>query len=476
MRYNRKNILCIILILIISMVGVGSQAETMRGTVGDLNWELTDSGILTFSGNGKLQSSYYITSYEYLNYRYQTGNINQVIINEGCVLIQYSAFQDLQNLMKVTLPESLETIEESAFKNCTVLQTIVIPSKIKTIEAETFSGCTRLKNITIPNSVTNIRNFAFSGCAFTTISIPASVQNIGAWAFSSCKNLISFTMPEGITMIQGYTFYQSNNLESIVIPKSVNLIESSAFAGCAGLKTVYYSGTEAEKEEILILEDNDYLLKANWICNQTPIPAEDPTVEPEPEEEPDDPENVVIIDGNVYTLDFKKLTASFDGPKKETATKITIPATIKAYGKTYKVTSIGSYACQGLKELKSVSIGSNVKTIGEYAFAGCKKLKTVSGGSGIETIHASAFMKCTALSTITLNSKVKTIGKNSFSGCSSLKNINIKTTKLTLASISSNAFKNVNKSVTVTCPKAKISAYKSILPKRGMPKSATYKK
>ena len=60
------------------------------------------------------------------------------------------------------------------------------------------------------------------------------------------------------------------------------------------------------------------------------------------------------------------------------ARSVTIPATIKAKGITYKVTSIGAKAFNSNKKLKKVTIGANIKKISNNAFFKCKSLKMVT--------------------------------------------------------------------------------------------------
>lgn len=57
---------------------------------------------------------------------------------------------------------------------------------------------------------------------------------------------------------------------------------------------------------------------------------------------------------------------------------MTIPATIRVSGVTYKVTSIGAKAFNGSKKLTKVTIGTNVKAINNNAFYKCPMLKTVT--------------------------------------------------------------------------------------------------
>lgn len=74
-------------------------------------------------------------------------------------------------------------------------------------------------------------------------------------------------------------------------------------------------------------------------------------------------------------LDSKK-SATYLRPKSTSTKKLSIPATIKVKGKSYKITNVASYAFSGSKA-NNVTVGANVKTIGYNAFEGAKKLKTI---------------------------------------------------------------------------------------------------
>lgn len=162
--------------------------------------------------------------------------------------------------------------------------------------------------------------------------------------------------------------------------------------------------------------------------------------------------------------------------KNKKATSVSIPATIKKNGITYKVTSVADSAFANNKKLTKVTIGGNVKTIGKKAFYKNTKLKTVTLGKNITTIGDKAFYKCTSLKKVTIPSKVKKIGKQAFYGCSKLKTITIKTTKLTGKKIGSKAFGKIPAKATFKVPKKKLSAYKKVLKSKGISKKTVIKK
>ena len=129
-----------------------------------------------------------------------------------------------------------------------------------------------------------------------------------------------------------------------------------------------------------------------------------------------------ILSTGTYKLNNSKKTAAFTAPANKKAKTLVIPDTIKANGKTYKVTEISAKACASMSKLTTLTIGKNVKTIGANAFSKCKKLNKI-------TINTTSLSK-----------------------------------------VGAGAFSNVKSSGTVTCPKKKASKYQKLLQKGGLPK------
>ena len=137
---------------------------------------------------------------------------------------------------------------------------------------------------------------------------------------------------------------------------------------------------------------------------------------------------LTVTEGNgIYTIQGQE--AILTAPVSKNIKSITIPAAVKANGKSYPVTGIAPKALAGLKKLSSATIGKNVKAIGTKAFYKSGKLK----------------------------------------------NLVIKTKKLTKKTIGANAFKGIFKKAVVKTPKAKKNAYKKIFLKKGMKKTMKFK-
>ena len=170
----------------------------------------------------------------------------------------------------------------------------------------------------------------------------------------------------------------------------------------------------------------------------------------------------------VEVTDVTKKEVEYKEPADKKAKTVSIPATVKIDGVTYKVTKIDDNAFKNNKTVTKVTVGSNIKTIGKNAFSGATKLKTVKIGKNVTTIENNAFKGCTSLTSVTLGSKTTKIGANAFNGCKKLKTIKITSTKLTSKTVAKNAFKGLTKATTIKVPKKKLKDYKKLFKQKGL--------
>ena len=182
------------LLLITLLVSLSAYAER-SGTCGDnLQWKLTDEGVLTITGTGKMKD----WKYNYSPW-YAYKSVKQVIIGDGVTTIGSSAFSGCSSLTSLTIPNSVTDIGSSAFSGCSSLTSVTIGNSVTTIGSGAFFSCSSLTSVTIGNSVTEIGYYAFSGCSsLTSVTITNSVTTIGYYAFSGCKNVKQITV-EAVT-------------------------------------------------------------------------------------------------------------------------------------------------------------------------------------------------------------------------------------------------------------------------------------
>ena len=168
----------------------------------------------------------------------------------------------------------------------------------------------------------------------------------------------------------------------------------------------------------------------------SPAPSPSPTPTPTPSQQPaKEPEAGTIVQddkkaGTYQVTSAEKKEVTYMGAVNKKAKNVTIPATIKIDGVTYKVTKIAEKAFKGNKKVQKIVIGKNVKQIGADAFRNCKNLKKIV----------------------------------------------IQTTKLNDKNVHKKAFRGVTKKTVITVPSKKLKAYRTLLRKKSLAKSVTVKK
>ena len=219
-----------------------------------------------------------------MNSFYTCMNLQSVEIPDGVTSIGGHAFSGCSGIKSITLPANMTEIGSGAFSGCTSLTSIAIPEGITELNGTfsgcmsltsvdfpstvltlvgTFGGCKSLTSIEIPDGVVLISDGAFRNCSnLTDISLPDSVQIIGdssGGVFVDCSNLTSIVIPFGVHTIGNNTFTRCTELHAATIPVTVEVIDVSAFAGCSALTDIYYTGTEAQWNEVVIEKNNELL-------------------------------------------------------------------------------------------------------------------------------------------------------------------------------------------------------------------------
>ncbi|MBO7458103.1 MAG: leucine-rich repeat domain-containing protein [Paludibacteraceae bacterium] len=182
-----------------------------EGDSTNLVWDLTEDGILTISGAGKM------ADWNSGEPSWQAYNvpIKTLIVENGPTSIGMYAFKDSTNLKSVTIGNAVETIESRAFNGCTGLTSLTLGDGLTDIRGYAFMGCENLKSVTLPNSLTRIRECAFRASGLTAIVIPNNVTHIDNQAFYACSAMTSLTIGNSVANIGNNAFKNCSGLESI---------------------------------------------------------------------------------------------------------------------------------------------------------------------------------------------------------------------------------------------------------------------
>ena len=176
-------------------------------------------------------------------------------------------------LISVTLPSAITSIKHGAFLSCKSLASVSLPSSVTYIDNWAFGDCTNLKNISIPSSVSALGDAAFANSGLNSIVLPNGLKSIGSWAFQMCPSLVSISIPASVNHIGYYAFVYNNSLAKFVvasdnpnyssvdgvlfdknqqkllsypvarnsvyqIPVGVNVVDTAAFEGAWGMKSI----------------------------------------------------------------------------------------------------------------------------------------------------------------------------------------------------------------------------------------------
>lgn len=218
-----------------------------------------------------------------------------------------------------------------------------------------------------------------------SLVLPSTIQKIESYSIQNCDNLATITIPELCTEVETSGIYSNKNLSSIHIGKSLEKFESMNGNMCPALK-------------IITVDSNN--------------------------------NNFVSVDGILYS---KNMDVLYKYPSGKMETSFEIPSSVKkidnyAFSNTLienitmpnGLEKINTGAFDGCKKLCSVEIPHTVKEIGMFAFENCAKITNVVIPDQVSKLKSFAFGYCVNLREVNIGASVNDIDGSSFIGCTSL--------------------------------------------------------
>ncbi|MGN0654617.1 MAG: leucine-rich repeat protein [Oscillospiraceae bacterium] len=214
----------------------GTDAEnTVKGTeASGFSWSLNKkTGVLKISGKGKMPDPETTD----LKWKEQQAYVRKVILSSGITSISNGMFSgypmeeisipegvteigdyacSYSSLKKVSIPDSCKKLGSYSFGRCENIKSIAIGSGLKNIETDTFERLFGLEKITVDKD-----NKYF--CVIGGALLDKAKTEIYAYPLASSAK--TFSIPNGVKAIRYFTFYRSQNLETLNIPASVTNIE-----------------------------------------------------------------------------------------------------------------------------------------------------------------------------------------------------------------------------------------------------------
>ncbi len=249
--------------------------------------------------------------------------------------ISYRAFADCPSLEKITMSDNVVSIGSGAFSNCVALKEFTIGTNCKEIGYGAFAGCDSLATLKVSDKNTYFMfkdgllfddegkdlYCVLKGANLTSVTVPRTVVNIMPYAFWGCDTIKSISLSEYIDYLEDYSLANIQNLESIVIPYSVEGIGLKAFADCVNLKDVTIHPTVKTIHESAF----DGCVRLNIIAEEGSTAYkfyENLSLQPIIEEEYEDVEDIIYnIHDNVSSIE-DVVTGNKEGPETTTEEKL----------------------------------------------------------------------------------------------------------------------------------------------------------
>ncbi len=330
-----------------------------------------------------------------------------------------------------------------AFKNNTTIESfdeLILFTGLKKIESNDFYSCSNLKSIGIPCNVTSISSFNCSNLKTVYISSIESWCNISLNSsnplgyaeelYVNGELTTEIVIPETVEKINSCAFYGFDGIRSVTIPGSVKEIGENAFYKCTNLENIMLSeGTETIKEY------------AFYECNklkEITIPNSVTNIGGSAFSQCDLLSNITLgsglvsVDNNAFhscsSLKSVHIGKIEDLMKVNFANHAANPLinTNQLYingeliGETLTIPDnveyIGSHALINLPQIKDIVWGKNLRTIGFYSFGSCTGLTNIVIPESVTAIKDYAFKECSNIRSVTLPDTIHSLGNNSFPG------------------------------------------------------------
>lgn len=166
-------------------------------------------------------------------------------IPETVESIGIRAFSGCFNLKEVILNDGCKVIEEEAFYSCRYLANINL-AKIKDIQRSAFQYCLSLKEVDF-DGLNTIESSCFHGCWGLSRVCLGKVEIIKDKAFIDCKALSKVELPDTLSIIERGVF-SGSNIQKVTIPRTVNEIGRCCFGGAKCVR--FYDNLQGERIEV----------------------------------------------------------------------------------------------------------------------------------------------------------------------------------------------------------------------------------
>ena len=280
---------------------------------------------------------------------FEKNNIHYDVKNNKEVRVTQNVNKKVQG--EIVIPEvvtaygstfQVTEIGSGAFYECTELTSIVIPNSVTSININVFSGCTNLTTYVGP-----VPSYFNPNPLFENVKITGGCLD-EYFTFSQNLKTIDLSELECTELASDSHFYESHNIESIIIPEKMDVSRAELYFVKNGIRYKVLNGKD------------------------------------------------VAVVKNGYYDDYEFHTTYYSGD-------IIIPSTVTA-GNTFNVISIENNAFENCSNVTSISIPNSVTSV-KYAFRGCTGLSSIIIPDGLDMSNSGLQLKNNNICYKVLNNK-----------------------------------------------------------------------
>lgn len=205
------------------------------------------------------------------------------IIEESAFDQHYLPYWHDQNkwprIEQIEFPDNLLVIGQSAFDSCDEITSLDLPNRLVSIGNYAFYECRALQSIHF-GPLRSLGEGAFYRCGELTAANleDTRITALRLNTFSGCRLLTTMILPETLQTIESGAFYQCKSLRTVVIQSDHVTVQSNAFDDCVGLNYIFFTkGVPAAFGESLMGEsettsDGRYYISDYFMTEYQPIP------------------------------------------------------------------------------------------------------------------------------------------------------------------------------------------------------------
>jgi len=138
----------------------------------NVTWKIDNEGVLTVSGNGKIEDNIDMFEYEdnitdnYPGYYEHYDEITKIVISEGITEIGKRCFEVMINVDEVEMANTVKKIGDCSFGGCFNLKRVKLSDNLVVIGEAAFSLCVALEEMNFPSRLRIIKQDAFTYTEF----------------------------------------------------------------------------------------------------------------------------------------------------------------------------------------------------------------------------------------------------------------------------------------------------------------------